>query len=181
MGRGDVRGIGEMYSGKMHERDVFGVFKSSPEFIAAYRKKATESGYVPREAALELIRLHGKENPLNPKKPFAHELRQQVIELLDLQTNEEMDRVKFYSAVETAADVFHGIDGWIEYESLKRGRIVVTIDVTKNPNKDAWKADVIIPEVVDPEEDEEKFLEGVEAAAEEIVSLIEEALRQKAA
>lgn len=181
MWKGDVRGSGGMYSGRMLERDVFGVFKPSPEFLAAYRKKATESGYVPREVSIELIRLYGKEDPLNPKKPFAHELRQQVIEGLDLQTTEEMDRVKFYSAVETAADVFHGIDGWIEYESPEMGRIVVTIDVTKNPNKDSWKADVMIPEVADPEEDEEKFMEGVEAAAQDIVSIIEKSLRKKAA
>lgn len=36
-------------------------------------------------------------------------------------------------------DVFHGVDGFFEFHG-----IVVTIDVTTNPNKDSGKADVIV-------------------------------------
>ncbi len=166
------RGPGDFYTGKMNERDVFGLFKPTPKFREAYRAVAKETGYVGYEASLDLVRKHGTQDPLNPDKPFANELRLAVIEALGLETEEEMDRVKFYTAVETPADQFHGIDGWIEYETADGRRIVVTVDVTKNPNKDAWKADVIIPEISDPSEDEDRFIAQAEEYGQQVASVI---------
>jgi hypothetical protein len=41
--------------------------------------------------------------------------------------------------VRSALDVFHGVDGFFEF----RG-VVVTIDVTINPNKVCGKADLVV-------------------------------------
>lgn len=175
MGRMDsFRSPGDFYTGKMNERDVFGSFRPSPKFREAYRAIARENGYVGYEASLDLVRKHGTQDPLNPEKPFANELRLAVIEALGLETEEEMDRVKFFTAVETPADQFHGIDGWIEYETQDGRRIVVTVDVTKNPNKDEWKADVIIPEITDPSEDEDAFLAQAETYGGKVVDYIQD-------
>ncbi len=178
MVRGEVR---EFYSGRMNEADVFGRFRPTPEFAAAFRAKAKENGYVGYEAALDLVRQYGQQDPLNPDKPFANELRQAVIEALELETEQEMDRVRFYSAIGTPADKWHGIDGWIEYQTPQGRKIIVTVDVTQNPNKDVWKADVIIPGVTNPSENEDRFIKEAEQYGKEVVSHIEERLEQLAA
>ena len=152
---------------------MFGSFRPNKDFEAARRAMATETGYVKYEPALDLVRKYGKQDPLNPAKPFSKELRQAVIEELGLETTEEMDRVRFYSAVGTPADRFHGVDGWIEYDTPDGRRLVVTVDVTKNPNKESWKADVIIPEVTDPSESESEFLSQAEQYAREITERLQ--------
>lgn len=173
----NYRSFGDFYTGKMNERDVFGSFLPSQKFLDAYRAVAKKNGYVGYEAALDLVRNHGIQDPLNPDKPFANELRLAVIEALGLETEKDMDRVKFFTAVETPADQFHGIDGWIEYETEDGRRIVVTVDVTKNPNKDAWKADVIIPEITDPSVDEDLFLQQAETYGGQVVDYIQDRTR----
>ena len=49
------------------------------------------------------------------------------------------EAVQFFTAVHSAMDVFHGVDGFFEFHG-----VVVTIDVTINPRKDCGKADMII-------------------------------------
>lgn len=164
----------------MNERDAFGEFRPTKEFIAAYRAKARDSGYVGYEPMLDLIRRYGANDPLNPEKPFAKELRQAVIEELGLEQSKDMDRVRLYTAIGTAADVFHGIDSWIEYETDDGRRIVVTLDLTENPNKDACKADVMIPEEI-PDEEDDRFLDIAAKYGTEVVEHMQDQLRQLAA
>lgn len=49
------------------------------------------------------------------------------------------DELKLYTALKSPLDFYHGIDGMFSF----RGKIV-TIDVTMNPHKDRYKADVIV-------------------------------------
>lgn len=179
MARAEMRGGGrEFYSGKMNERDTFGEPKRGLGYTAAWRAKATESGYLKFNDALELVRKHLVQDPTNPSKPFANELRIVVIDALGLKSEDEMDRVRFYSAIGTPADVFHGVDGWMEYESPDGRQFVVTLDVTKNTEVlKNRKADVVIWEVPSPEEDEEKFLEQAEAYGREVAEIIQSRLR----
>lgn len=173
MGRGEVRGVGrEFYSGKMNERDVFGEPKRGPGFREAFTAKARENGYLNFEDALELVRKHLVQDPTNPVKPFSNELRLAVIDALGLETEEEMDQVRFYSAVGTPADVFHGVDAWMEYETPDGEKLIVTLDATRNPSKDAAKADLIITEIPDPSEDEDKFLEQASAYGDRVAEII---------
>lgn len=171
----------EFYSGKMNERDTFGEPKRGPGYTAAWRAKAAESGYLKFNDAFELVRKHLDQNPTNPSKPFAKELRLAVIDALGLETDEDMDRVEFYSAVGTPADVFHGVDGWIEYKTPEGKRLIITLDATRNPSKDTAKADLVIPEISDPSEDENKFLEQASQYGEEVAHMIREREEQRAA
>ena len=174
MARGDTRrGPMDFYSGKMNEEDLFGKLRPSRKYIEAHESMANADGYVIRDVAIDIIRKYSNQDPINPTQPFAKELRLAVMDELSFETDQEMNRLKFYTAVGTSADVFHGIDGWFEYVDDDGVRVIVTIDVTKNPKKDEWKADVIIPEVADPEEDETKFLEETERYAKEIVKQFE--------
>ncbi|MEX0651917.1 MAG: hypothetical protein WD509_02365 [Candidatus Paceibacterota bacterium] len=49
------------------------------------------------------------------------------------------DEARFFTAVGTSLDVHQGIDGFFEFNG-----VVVTIDVTMNPDKETWKADRIV-------------------------------------
>ena len=156
------------YSGRELETDVFGSFKKSKKFIDAYRAAAGESGYVTYGLAMDLIRQFGESDPTNPDKEFATDLRIEISERLGLSPEEE-DRLKFYSAVGTPLDLYHGVDAWLEYELSETGeRISLTMDVTKRGDKisEGHKADFIIPEAPEPESD--AYLGFVEEQATEI-------------
>lgn len=173
-------GYREMYSGRMYEADLLGDFKPTKEFVAKLRAIRTETGYVERGKILDLIRRHPSEDPTNPGKPFAYELRLATAEAMGLEDDADLDRLKFYTAVGTPADVFHGIDAWIEFES-KRGNdsVIVTLDATKNPNKEEAKADLVIPEIPDPSEDEDAFLKAAEKYGGMVARQLQEKIREK--
>lgn len=50
--------------------------------------------------------------------------------------------VRFYSAVGSTLDRMHSVDGFFEFE----GVVIVTLDLTTNPHKDACKADLLVNE-----------------------------------
>lgn len=161
MARGDTRGPREFYSGRLSESDMFGDFQTTPEGVKAFKVVAGERGYIARGQAIELIRKHTKEDPTNPTKPFANEIRLAVAEELGLEDDEDLDRLRFYSAVGTPLDVFHGVDGWIEFHMEGGASRIVTMDVTLDPGKTEHKADVIVHAVPDPSENEKQFMELV--------------------
>ncbi len=178
MGRGDTFVRRDRYTGKMNEEDAFGRFRMTEEYEKAFQTLKGKIGFVPLEKLMDLVRRYTNEDPTNPKKPFARELRQAVIEQLGIESVEAMDRVKFYSAVGTHADVFEGVDAWMEYIDEEVGPVVVTLDITINPNKDEWKADVIIPEVAD-ESDGEKLIEDAEKFGAMVVSKLQDKISYK--
>ncbi len=109
-------------TGRLFERRVFGVCCWQCE------------GYLPRRVALELVRKHQPERETS----FVRELRAKVAEGLGA----SVDVVKFFTAVgKNPMDRMHGIDA-----ALMVGSVTVTLDLTKNPNKDSTKADVLLKE-----------------------------------
>lgn len=156
------------YTGTELELDTFGKFKATADFKAALKEVKREGDYAPYEKMLRLIREYDPVDPTNPDKEFAKELRMAVIEELGLD-DEEWDNIKYHSAVGTILDKMHGVDAFIEYVDPKSDTVVVTVtmDITKNPNKDTYKADVIInEEIAEPEDD--NFLDQVEAWSKEV-------------
>jgi len=170
---------GDFYSGRLHERDVLGEFKMSDEAKRAFRLAADERGYVTYNKALELVRTFSQEDPTNPQKPFAKELRLAVIEALDLEDDDEMNRIRFYSALGTALDIFHGIDGWIELQLDEGPPILVTLDVTLNTKKSEHKADIIVQEITDPSQDENRFLEEIQQCALQVIEMFQDELKRR--
>lgn len=53
------------------------------------------------------------------------------------------EKIEFYTAVGTALDLYHGVDGFFVFRGT-----VLTVDVTLNPNKIAGKADIILGEEI---------------------------------
>lgn len=174
------------YSGRLSESDMFGDFKTTPAGVKAFKDEVNAQGYLTRDRAIELIRKHTQEDPTNPMKPFARELRLAVAEELGLESDADLDNLRFYSAVGTPLDVFHGVDGWIEFRPEGGTPRIVTIDVTLDPAKLEHKADVIVHEVPDPSENEKRFLKFVyeeyaPKVAEKLRPMVASMMRRRAA
>ncbi len=89
---------------------------------------AQRGSYLPRREAMELVRKHQPRD----KRPAICRLEAEVAKQLSM-------TVVFFTAVRSALDEFHSIDGFFQI-----GRLVVTIDLTDNPTKFSGKADVIV-------------------------------------
>jgi len=119
-------------------------------------------GHIPYEEAVELAKKFQPYDPTHPNKPFARDVR---ISLLDLMINkklitdseEDQDRVKFYTAVKTPLDTFHSVDAFIEFKDSKGKKFLTTFDLTLNPHKKEHRSDIIVTELPDPNLDEDKL------------------------
>lgn len=104
------------YTGHLFEEEVLGICKAS------YR------GYMSWRDAAELVR---KNQPLKKTR---------VATRLEVEVGRQLGEVvRFFTAVRSVMDVFHGTDGFFEFRGL-----VVTIDVTMKSDKDSGKADLIV-------------------------------------
>lgn len=178
----------DLYTGGELERDIFGEFKVTP----AYKKKYQEyvqvdannpekKPYTTMRHSLELVRDYYVDDPTNPEKDFANDARIEIAEKLGIPFKEQ-DRLKFYTSVgKTSLDVFHGVDAFFELED-EDGDIVAraTLDASKNPHKrqDDIKADVHIPEMPAPEEEE--YIDMVEEQSDKIVKALQDKMRRAA-
>ena len=182
--RGRGEGGRESYFGRELETDIFGKPKFATEYSAALKRYARDSknGFLPYEVAQQLIREFYLDDPTDPSKEFAKDLRLEVCERFELD-DDEADAVKFYSAVGTPLDLFHGVDAWMEIDlgDDRRGRfhVEVTLDATLNASKlrEGHKADVIVGDV--PAPDSKDYLDWVNRSAEEIYELLSSRLRNE--
>lgn len=163
----------ELYTGRMLESDMFGDarFMLDPLFVAHYRALARRDGYVTFRDAVQLVRDHYPGNPTNPRRDIPRELRLAVCEQLRLPM-EEWDDIKVYSSVGSPLDRIHGVDAFVIYEPANESPRIVTLDVTQRPEKleEGHRADVIIGEFVDPQDDEAQYSEQMMRAANNVVS-----------
>ncbi len=116
------------YTGKLFEDEVLGTCRvkasGKMRFYRAFREV-----------------LHNQ--PWNPLKPTNHQtvvFHQAVARnMRELRMNPA--QLKVFTAVGSALDRYHGIDGFFSFEG-----IVVTLDCTTNPHKDVSKARIIVRE-----------------------------------
>lgn len=165
----------EGYTGKMNERDFIGeVDVRNPAYLAAVASAQRPDGYVPFRAALRLAKQHQPWDPTQPEKEFSRDLRLEIIDRLDLDV-EAYDRVKCYTAVGTPFDVLHGIDGFIEIEDPATRTVRrITFDLSLR-DKGGQKADLLIPELPDPQGEEAAYLSAVKRHGEAVVARLQTA------
>lgn len=139
------------YTGRFFETDNFG------------ESLAQDAGYTEYVPALEDVKKNQPWDPADPKPRFANDLHAEVAtELLGLEG--DWSEVRFYTAIGSALDHYHGVDGFFEFGDAR-----VTMDITQNPAKESgYKADFIIgPEEVEYEKRrQEKAQEIAEALRE---------------
>ncbi|MFA6272264.1 MAG: hypothetical protein WC693_04125 [Patescibacteria group bacterium] len=158
------------YTGKLIEHEMLGV----AHLESAARARIE---YQPYQQALKSAKERQPGNPSDPKARFANDLHATICELMGL---EDYNQLRFYTSVGSSLDHFHGIDGFFELsidENNPADSIVVTVDITMNPNKgDQYKADHIITvptDGLDPKEDKEAFAALVKSTAEQITKIFE--------
>ena len=145
------------------------------ETLGSLPRLEKEGVYVPFHRAMEWAEEHQFGDPTDPDPRFANDLHATVAEKLGI---EDLRRIKFFTAVGSSLDFYHGIDAFFKIEQAGK-EIVVTLDVTMNPNKgENYKADVVFyisAEGLDPRDDREKYLEKINEVAEMIVDKIRSA------
>jgi len=181
------------YLGPEYEFDLADeIKKDDPAYqkeLTMSQEKAKARGYQPKQAnslpfreAVEITKKFQPGDPTNPKKDFAREIRLALAEKLGLESDEEMNRLKFYTSVGGPLDL-HGIDGFFTFSYVdKEGRqkeCGVSFDITRNPNKDeAVKADFLIGgDIPDPSDDgfkEADYLKKIDEYAEKSSSIFQE-------
>ena len=168
-------------TGKIVESEVFG---KSPE---SGRNKPTEhEKYLPFKVAMLEVKAdqdnpETETDPTDPEKEFANDLHASVAEEM---TPEDYERLRFYTAVGSVLDRFHSIDAFMEFDLEDGDTAVITLDVTTNPNKLDYKADVIIhipSEGVDRKVDPEEYEEALQKAVQNVLGMIKSKIEGKGA
>ncbi len=144
-------------------------------------EKGKTGGFISREQSLELAKKFQPYDPANPhEKPFARDIRVSLIDLMIIkglitESEEDKDRIKFYTAGGTPLDKFHGIDAFLEFEDKGGKKYLVTFDLSLNPNKQKYKSDIIVAELPDPnlEEDTMRYNAVIEQYAQKALGAIE--------
>ena len=167
-------------TGRLFEEELVGEADiKNPEYQKALKiaqeqeaKTLKKEGYLRFRKALELAKKFQPGDPTNPRRPFGRELRIALQDLLNLKTEEEMDRVKFYTAIGTPLDKIHGVDAFMEYEDLDKKIYRATFDFTTNPQKKVYKSDIMVleKELPDSQLDSAGFLEKIEEYAKRTLS-----------
>ena len=144
-----------------------------------YKEALKNNGYLNFNKAMMLAKESQAGDPSDPERGIANDIHAAVADSLG---EEDYENLKFYSALGTPLDIFHGVDGFFEYDGA-----TVTMDATINKNKDqeSIKADVLLEEMPDPKFEREKYLEYIKNISQEISNQIKqrqaEAIQRKQA
>lgn len=144
--------MSEMYTGGILESDLFGEPSKEAKFDRA------QDDYQGYEASLKYIRDHQAPDydPTDPTRDFANELHLQVAEYFQENFGEDCE-LRLCTAVKSQMDINHGTDAFFELDIPGRRTLRLTIDATKNPEKDNPKVDYILFVESDDEMDREQY------------------------
>ena len=184
------------YTGKMFERDFVGGVKKDDayydaladwvRFEAAQKMRGKledmpkpdispeneKNTYLSFNHSLDIAKRFQDDDPTNPQKEFARDLRLEVADLLGIIDDEDMQRIRFYSSTNTPLDWYHGTDCFVEYIDNDDRTHMYRFDLTENPQKsdDAFnkKGAMIVSDLPDPQEESDAYLGKIHSIAEEV-------------
>ena len=163
------------YPAEFYEYDLIGKIDTEhPDYqleLEKFQDMARKAGrkveggnYLPRDYAIEFARrFQTDKDPAHPSKEFARDLRISVGDLLGLKTDEELERLKFFTCAgreKSPSDFHHGIDFFLSFIADDGKEYIVTGDVSRHPEK-ILKADFLVKEDV-PDPSEKKYCDIVE-------------------
>jgi len=157
-------------SGRIYESRFLGKAEVDDAFAAELEKlpRGERRRFRSDEDVFRLFKEHYKGDPTDPKGIHAKELRGALIDALDL-GEEEFDNVEFYSALGIAViDHMMGVDGFFEFKDHDGNSRRVTIDVTMKRSKDSPKADIVIGELPDANQEGEDYIRAIDDYAVQI-------------
>ncbi|SRR6056297_1359886 len=114
------------YTGRIFEEEVLGEIHLSWD----------GDGYMTYNKALEYVKENQEWDPTDPDTRTANDLH--ALTALDLEI-EDWNKLLLYNAVSSPLDYYHGVDCFFEFEGE-----IVTIDLTVNPSKVIYKADLVL-------------------------------------
>lgn len=166
--------IGEVDTGsREYQKELFKLQEEAAQ-------KGSARNHIPYEKAVELAKKFQPFDPTHPNKPFARDVRVSLLDLmigkgLITESEEDQDRIKFYTAVKTPLDLFHGVDAFIEFKDRNGKKYLTSFDLTLNPHKQEHRSDIIVTELPDPKLEEEKikYLATIEQYAQKAMGCIE--------
>lgn len=129
-------------SGKLVEQELLGSIKREQQ-TTFNRLHEVETEYMGYQPSLEYVKNHQRGDPYNPKRFFPRSIMEELRASPELSIEDE-NQLGYYTAVGSAFDLYHGIDAFFEYKAHSGQVVRITIDVTTNPNKDRYKADVVL-------------------------------------
>ncbi len=123
-------------------------------------------GYTTRSKAMSRVKISQPLgwDPTDPEPDIANDLHAHVCIEMGL---EDWSVVAFYTAVGSPLDRWYGTDFFFEF----RGK-VVTLDLTTNPKKTSYKADIIVHPHMTKQD-------GLKALGQEIARQLQGRLRQR--
>ena len=127
-----------MVLGGLIENEIFGEIKKYKYF----EDLPNIDSYVKFGESIKAVRNMQLGSPEKPSKFVPKDLKKNIEQLFLRDTGKEIN-ILFYTAVGSHLDRYHGIDGFFEINEDGR-KVIVTMDVTANPNKDSYKADIIL-------------------------------------
>jgi hypothetical protein len=162
------------YSGRLHERDLFGEVTAKTGAADSEFKRAIEAvkdGRVQRyqkfDDAIKDVMRHSNQDPLQTKPGFLKDLRIEVANRLAAKRDED---VLAWSAVGTPLDVLHGADAFLVIRG-RRDKEIITLDASLRDKLEA-KTDIVVGDIPDPETEEDAYLRAVERYAEAAIEII---------
>ncbi len=169
--------MGEVYTGKIAETEMLGKTE---------REKSLKISYLPYRSAMALVRQtqpgtsdsNYKFGPSDPEPYFANDLHASIAELLEL---DNYDQLRYYTAVGSELDRYHGVDAFFDYflEDPDHS-VTITLDLTLNPHKEEYKADVVLQaseEDLDLKGNKKGYSRLVEESANKIANAIKLAIK----
>jgi len=104
------------------------------EFISIAKMRVTWNGeYIPYRRSMDLIRRN--QEPSSALCENGIKFRDAIAEHL----NVDIEEVRVYGSLHTCLDEKHGVDMFVDFRGM-----TITIDLTLNPQKAGYKADVIV-------------------------------------
>ncbi|MBT4723152.1 hypothetical protein HN958_03660 [Candidatus Falkowbacteria bacterium] len=183
-------------TGGMYEERIFGKAKALSQDLqeragrlhmkllekaGKINSPSKKPGWIPFYDALRLAKQQQPwKNPNLPDKPVPGDLLDAIATKLNIADTPDDELLKFYTAVGTPLDTFHGTDALIEYLGTR-----VLMDITLDPVKktfedsDVFAGKMIMDELPEPEKDQEAYDLAIDKYAEFIVQAINRQLTEK--
>lgn len=163
--------------GKYNEVFPLGKINSAdPEYIQESEKCGGLPAYRKWGCAIDLVKKYQPSDPTNPQKPFLKDLKLEIAELLKLESDKDLDRVRVYTAVNSILDIDFGVDALVEFEDDEGKTRMVTFDITLNQAKIkgdlAANADIVIDNIPDIITEKSKYFEKLSELAEETAKIL---------
>ncbi len=118
---------GTGYTGRLFEKEVLATC------LLHWKQGQAYDGF---QKSMWLVMMCQPWDPSDPSTRAGNDLHCQVALALGL---EDWGELRFFSALGSPLDRFHGIDGFFEWRGT-----VVSIDLTTDPKKVEYKADIVI-------------------------------------